>query len=334
MVDQALFKQRERQLLRNITEINRPDTQNNGLKLSVQQRRYLSLLLGAAWVVILASVICQLRPHEVAITGVIDDPYSAIGPRNRADLTGTATFGWETRDCSIAVHTNGQQFVIDSGGGNALRYRGTISGNGKVAMYAAPADSDYANEPITLAGPQPNTYIGETWIRRGWVALDKPSGVPAIPGDLRIGSEGDNDGVKWNADEQVSDLAAVAFVGYFIANLDLAGRYERLGKLQVWAEARIFLPQGSELFFADSSKEQWDQEKKVWICDWAGRQASKLVFGASSKALRAEQLAAFRFLNPQGRPLGIYKAEISDNGEILPSILPLVGENACSMEER
>ena len=145
------------------------------------------------------------QPYD--FSGEIVNPNDEIPDSHYGNLTGDGTFGWQTGACAIDVQTNGFVFTLNSGDGNPLNYSGLIDGSGSLALLAAPHYSSVRGEPIVLSGDRPNRYTGVTTMKKGVVKLAKTAGITAIPGDLVMENQGDNDELQWAADEQIADGA-------------------------------------------------------------------------------------------------------------------------------
>ena len=79
---------------------------------------------------------------------------------------------------------------------------------------------------ITLAGTAANTYTGVTTVSEGVLALGKPAGVNAIPGDLVVNNTDGTATVRLLADNQISNLGNVTVSG--VGLIDLNGNDETL----------------------------------------------------------------------------------------------------------
>lgn len=86
----------------------------------------------------------------------------------------------------------------------------------------------------------------------------------------------------------------------------------------------ISMPSGaSTLHFADSSSVAWSSVPTLFVQNWSGSLygggQQQIIFGNSSTALTAQQLAQIQFQNPAGLSSGNYPARILATGEIVPS---------------
>jgi hypothetical protein len=85
----------------------------------------------------------------------------------------------------------------------------------------------------------------------------------------------------------------------------------------------LYMPSGaSVMHFADSSSMTWSNDSVLIIANWSGSLfgggAQQIIFGNSSTALTATQLAQIQFQNPAGLAAGTYPAKILSAGEIVP----------------
>ncbi|HWD92182.1 MAG TPA: hypothetical protein VG938_07520 [Verrucomicrobiae bacterium] len=85
----------------------------------------------------------------------------------------------------------------------------------------------------------------------------------------------------------------------------------------------LYMPSGaSVVHFADSSSMTWSNDPVLIIANWSGSPlgggAQQIIFGNSSAALTAAQLAQIQFQNPVGLAAGTYPAKILSSGEIVP----------------
>jgi hexosaminidase len=149
---------------------------------------------------------------RIDIKGEYVMPNKEIGVGNTGNMTGHTKFGWLTGSCDINLTTNGHTITLDSGGGNALRYSGSISGSGDVVLLMAPASSHLKDSPLCLAGDQPNTTTGKFIAKMGRVQLEKPDGVDAISGDVLVGGQAFNDSLHWIHNNQIKDTATITLL--------------------------------------------------------------------------------------------------------------------------
>jgi hexosaminidase len=174
---------------------------------------------------------------RVDVKGVYGD-CNKIGSGNIANLTGNATFAYPVSDCDLDTVTNGHSVTFDSGNGNALCYRGSISGKGDVVLLSGPTYTDHKDAPLRLAGTRPNTTTGKFLIRKGRVQLEKPDGVDAISGDVVVGGQGFNDCLFWVNSNQIKDDVNITMIGAGsngAAYLHLNGCHETAASLTMMA---------------------------------------------------------------------------------------------------
>lgn len=86
----------------------------------------------------------------------------------------------------------------------------------------------------------------------------------------------------------------------------------------------LYMPSGpSVVRFADSSSMTWSNDPLLVIQGWSGSLngggPQQIIFGNSSTALTATQLAQIQFQNPAGLAAGNYPAKILSTGEVVPS---------------
>lgn len=188
---------------------------------------------------VLASVVAVVAWAGVAggapynFSGTITNPNATIPAGDYGNLIGDGGFGWQTGATDKDVVTNGFTFTLDSGNGNALDYRGVISGAGDVHFLMAPSWSGLANNPMYLSGTAANTYTGTSYVDKGRVEMRRTPGVAAIPGEVVIGGQGNNDRLRWGASDQVADSAFVTLLSSFVATVDLNGYTDTVGGLQL-----------------------------------------------------------------------------------------------------
>ena len=179
--------------------------------------------------------------------GEIVNPNSTIPAGDYGNLTGDGKFGWQTGTTGIDVETNGFSFTLDSGNGNGLNYQGVISGAGDVHFRMAPYWSGLKDNPLILSGSNANTYSGTSYVEYGRVEMQKPDGVIALPGDVIVGGQGDNDRLRWGGSDLVADTAAVSLLGAQIATLDLNGNSDTIGSLSLASNSVVETGAGGQL---------------------------------------------------------------------------------------
>ncbi len=86
---------------------------------------------------------------------------------------------------------------------------------------------------LRLSGASANTYIGDTYVHEGTLALAKSAGTAAIPGYLHIGDGTCAATVRLDASDQITDVAVVTVLDGSL--LDLNGRDEAFRGLEMTA---------------------------------------------------------------------------------------------------
>ena len=107
---------------------------------------------------------------------------------------------------------------------------------------------------------------------------------------------------------------------------------QQFGRLTLQGDSGINLAGNlAVLRFADSHTNSWQSQlqgvtPQLTVYDWNGSTngggTDQLIFGASSSALTASQLAQIRFVNPGGFSSGTYPARILSTGEVVPMPVP------------
>ena len=133
---------------------------------------------------------------------------TTFGDGSLVQLTGDGTFGWQTGTCTVRVDLNGNNFTLDNGGGNFADQQGQISGTGNVT-FTGRGDWTWEGNDNHMGGSSANTYSGSTTINSGWLQLDKPAGVIAIPGNVQIGIGTAFAGLKLTNGNQIASTAVV-----------------------------------------------------------------------------------------------------------------------------
>ncbi|MFN8487799.1 MAG: SGNH/GDSL hydrolase family protein [Caldilineaceae bacterium] len=177
--------------------------------------------------------------------GEMVNPNQTILVGQYGNLTGNGGYGWQTGSSSKDVETNGFAFLLNNGDGNALDYSGVIYGAGSVSLRSAPANSPCcAQTPLILSGARPNQYTGVTTLLQGVVKLAKTAGVTAIPGDLVMNNQGNNDELRWGASDQIADSANLT-INAIAGKLNLNGYQETIHDLKMVSGASIDTGAGS-----------------------------------------------------------------------------------------
>lgn len=122
-----------------------------------------------------------LDPRD--ISGSLSATLDATVGSGPANLIGNTTTFWPATTSTVGIKLNGFTFTIDTGGGNAQTYNGTITGPGMVHFRGR---GDATWEPdMRLGGSGANSMDGARMIR-GRVVLNKTAGVNALTGLITI----------------------------------------------------------------------------------------------------------------------------------------------------
>jgi hypothetical protein len=107
---------------------------------------------------------------------------------------------------------------------------------------------------------------------------------------------------------------------------------QQFGRLEIESDAGINLAGDSAVLrFADSHTNSWQSQllgvvPRLTVFNWNGSTngggPDQLIFGASSPALTASQLAQIWFVNPAGFSSGTYPSRILSTGEVVPMPRP------------
>jgi hypothetical protein len=198
-------------------------------------------ITSSAILVVLFASVCVSKSDAAAydFSGQIQNPNATIPAGDYGNLVGDGSFWWQTGTTSIDVETNGFIFTLNSGDGNNFNYGGVISGGGDVHFLMGPVWNGFANNPMYVSGPNSNTYTGVSYVRYGRVEMIKPDGVNALPGDVVVGGQGDNDRLRWGQNNQVADSASISMLGNFVATLDLNGYTETVNEVNLAANSIV-----------------------------------------------------------------------------------------------
>ncbi len=265
----------------------------------------------------LVAILAALAPSlvmAVDVSGEHINPNSKFGKGAEYRLTGNTTFGWQTGMLAGAIDFNGQNFVLETGGGNHTVVSGVISGKGSFEWIGGSVPQV---GPSVLGGEQPNSYQGRFTLKRGVLDLDKPAGVDAITGDLLIGTK-DHARIRLKQSQQINDAALVTFGGAGISGIELQGHRETIESLSIETHTEIVMgDQPAALIVGDCSSRAWKLDKTLTIFGFKPGQDS-VSFGKSDKGLSPSQLARIGFASPVGLPEGLYTATIGADGQLAP----------------
>lgn len=116
--------------------------------------------------------------------------------------------------------------AIDVAGSPGLKLSGAITGAGNVRKTGPGR--------LAFGGSNPNTYLGTTSVTNGELRLNKSARVPAVPGDLIVGTTGvqnEYGHVLTYAEEQIADFARITIQpGSFLR----IGGVETLGAITLY----------------------------------------------------------------------------------------------------
>lgn len=174
----------------------------------------------------------------IETSGTVTGLNQKFGSDRIAVLAGDTTFGYENSD--IPVINKGSTLRFHSGGGNAFTFAGTLSGTGRIEIFMG-SHTSFRDSPMILAGTEPNTFGGTTYVKSGRVQLTKPQGVDALAGTVIVGGQGDNDCLFWNQGNQINDAASVELLDspQGGARLNLNGCSEKFDSLKMAANTTI-----------------------------------------------------------------------------------------------
>jgi len=178
----------------------------------------------------------------VDVTGKVENPADKIGAGNIAVVKAPATLALGG-DCDIPVKTGDFPLTLDCTGPQAVRYTGFISGKGGLEINTGKGG-------LELGGKASNSYTGLTKLTHGSLKLNKPAGVPAVPGNLALGGDtpaNSGDCVTWLADRQMNDQAVITMAGTQPSFLDLGGHSEAVLKIVMSPAAKIKTGSGGKL---------------------------------------------------------------------------------------
>jgi lysophospholipase L1-like esterase len=251
------------------------------------------------------------------ITGNHENPNEEFGKDASYNLVGDATFGWRTGMVPGDIDLNGHAFVMETGGGNHTVFSGAITGQGSFEWRGGGVPQV---APSVLSGDKPNTFRGTFTLTRGVLDLDKPAGLDAIPGDLIIGTK-ESAMVQLNKSHQINDAASVTLSGTGVSGLELRGHDEKFASLTIGSHSVIDMgDKPAMLTIGDCSACPWELTKTMTILSYKPGK-DKLTFGKDGKGLSKEQIARIGFDKPAGLPAGLYAAQMTRDGQLVPDVL-------------
>ena len=115
---------------------------------------------------------------------------------------------------------------------------------------------------------------------------------------------------------------------------------QQFGRLQLSGTNRLTMPSDASAVvrFRNSAALAWDTGASLIIDNWSGAPtgggSQQIIFGNSSTALTAQQVAKISFRNPTDFAWGTYFARILASGEVVPDALPPTGLNPSRLALR
>jgi lysophospholipase L1-like esterase len=252
--------------------------------------------------------------NAVDVNGDHLAPNKEFGADASYRLVGDTSFGWQTGEVAGVIDLNGHSLHVQTGGGNRTILRGPISGTGSITWHGGGVPQV---APSILAGDAANTFTGTFTLAKGVLDLAKPAGTAAIAGDLVIGHDGPAT-VRLGSADQIADSARVTLAGSGVSSLVLDGHDETIASLAILTHSIIDFGSGSAtLAVGDSATVAWEPRATLTIVGYLPG-TMKLSFGRDAAGLSAAQRERVGFLDPAGRPAGLYAAAAGDSGELVP----------------
>lgn len=252
------------------------------------------------------------RIHDVQ--GEIESPNTLYQPNTDYRLIGATIFGWRTAGITGQINLNGFPLTVDTGNGNDTRISGKISGIGDLTWLGGGVPQV---GPSILNGARPNTFSGTFTMGKGVLDLQKPHGVIAISGNLKLGGQGPTM-IRLFAREQIADTAHLSCLGPGPVTLDTQGHNETVATLTLATHTLLACGMSSVVHFAASTDRIWDAGKTLTITQYA-KGITHIFFGNTGTGLTLLQINAIGFLNPKGKSAGVYRAALLSTGELIPS---------------
>ena len=232
---------------------------------------------------------------QLGTTSACTEPVIVAANSNILCAGGAAFGGTVTVNAGIVL-------TIATGGGNTLNFSGAIGGGSTASVNVSQTN-------VTYSGATPNTLSGKTTVSASGnttqiaLTLNKTGGATAI--------------VQWNQNDQVADTSAVTLGGGTLAP---NGHSETMGTLTLTGKSGIDFAGGSGvLHFAASNAQTWTTGSQMLIKNWGGSSTDNVYVGSSASALTSGQLAMVGFTDPAGQAAGLYRAQITAGGELVPS---------------
>ena len=217
----------------------------------------------------------NLRPTE--IRGSWDLIGQVFGPNFNCKMVGDTSFGWQCGEARGVLDLNGHTLDWSTGGGNGTGVDLTLVGSGGRINWDGGYDGGWVNYPSAIRGNKPNTFQGVFHLRHGTMLLRKVPGVRSLSGDVEMGgADGRNESfLLWGQSDQLADTSSITTlplnkgVKNPRASLLLQNNVQNCGTLTVKTDTIIDLGEKKDakggIFFADSSKKEWDLTKTLTI---------------------------------------------------------------------
>lgn len=263
-------------------------------------------------------------PAPQAVEGLLYD--TSVGaerhPERHLDLrlVGPTTLAWQTGRLEGELRLDGHVLTVDNGGGNAVRLSGALRGPGEV-VWRGGGWGDAQWIASFLDGEDENDALARFTLEHGLLALAKPDGVRAIGGTLELGGPHEFwvPILRLDASEQIDDDARVVVRGARAAQVLLAGRHETIGALELHGDLEIDFAGGvGALRAARSADAAWSRDVQLIARSFDAAEGDELRFGEKRSDLDRSQVAQIGFLDPAGRPPGLYHARIDGRGSLAP----------------
>jgi hypothetical protein len=178
------------------------------------------------------------------ISGTLTRVLDQVVGEGPARLIGDATTYWDVTTSVADINLNGYRFTIDTGGGNAQIYNGSIYGPGTLQLRGR-TDASWSPD-MQLGGTVANSPEGVT-VSLGRVQLNKAPGVDALAGPITVGSTG-TVRIQWLASDQINDgssLDSSTSGGAF--HLELGGFSDTIGAMTLKAGHTVDTGEGGVL---------------------------------------------------------------------------------------
>lgn len=238
----------------------------------------------------------------------------------------------QLQEAGIFNHTNGtvsvanELFMDDNGGTLASAYH--LSG-GTLSTSRTTISSSYPESGTFSQSGGAQTVTDTIWIN-GTATYQLTGGTVSVPNINLTGN------LNYPPRFWVSGAPSFAVTNAAISSLGgviiIENSAQQFGRFALQGDSGINLAGDfAALRFADSHTNSWASQLAgvvplLIVYNWSGSTkgggTDQLIFGASSSALTAGQVAQIRFVNPGGLPSGTYPARILSTGEVVPVPLP------------